>query len=51
MDKGERSSMTDDKVRLLEQAGFMWAKRKGQTAWETKFRELQEYKLKNGHCK
>jgi hypothetical protein len=51
MDVGEVSSMTKEKVILLEKAGFIWAKRKGQAAWEDKFRELQEYWQKHGHCK
>ena len=50
-DAGKSSSLTDEKIQLLEEAGFVWAKRKGQVAWEEKFRELQEYLLKNGNCK
>lgn len=50
-DGGKASSMTKDKAQLLEEAGFVWAKRKGQTAWEEKFRELHEYLQKNGDCK
>lgn len=51
MDAGEKTSMTPEKVRLLEKAGFIWAKRKGQAAWEEKFRELQQFQTQNGHCK
>ena len=50
-DAGNASSLTDDKIQLLEEAGFVWAKRKGQVAWEEKFSELQQYLEKNGHCK
>jgi hypothetical protein len=50
-DGGKPSSMTDDKAQLLEDVGFVWAKRKGQAAWEEKFRELQEYWQKAGNCK
>ena len=50
-DAGEKSSMTDDKAKLLEDIGFVWAKRKGQNAWEQKFLELQLYSQKHGHCK
>ncbi|KAG7352759.1 helicase domain protein [Nitzschia inconspicua] len=50
MDAGEKSSMTPEKVRLLEKAGFIWAKRKGQAAWEERFRELQHFQAQNGHC-
>ena len=47
----KNSSLTDEKIQLLEDAGFVWAKRKGQAAWEEKFRELQLYLEKHGHCK
>jgi hypothetical protein len=77
MDAGEKSSMTPEKIRLLEMAGkssqgvgsctnigcadpisfyfalsigFQWAKRKGIQAWEDKFRELQLYQQRHGHC-
>lgn len=50
MEAGEKSSMTMEKVRLLEKAGFIWAKRKGQAAWEDKFRELQQFQKEHGHC-
>ena len=50
-DTGKPSSLTDEKIQLLELAGFVWAKRKGQVAWEEKFGELQQYFVKNGHCK
>jgi hypothetical protein len=50
-DTGKPSSLTDEKVQLLEEAGFVWAKRKGQVAWEEKFVELQTFLLRNGHCK
>lgn len=49
-DEGKSTSLTDEKVEMLEKVGFIWAKRKGQSAWEEKFRELQDYKLKHGTC-
>eukprot|EP00535_Pseudo-nitzschia_heimii_P007334 CAMPEP_0197179274 /NCGR_PEP_ID=MMETSP1423-20130617/4287_1 /TAXON_ID=476441 /ORGANISM="Pseudo-nitzschia heimii, Strain UNC1101" /LENGTH=511 /DNA_ID=CAMNT_0042629165 /DNA_START=407 /DNA_END=1942 /DNA_ORIENTATION=- len=49
-DERKPSSLTADKIQLLEDAGFVWAKRKGQAAWEDKFRELQDFQQKNGHC-
>ncbi|KAL3930038.1 MAG: hypothetical protein SGARI_004598 [Bacillariaceae sp.] len=42
MDNNEKSSMTSEKVRLLEMAGIQ--------AWEDKFRELQRYQQQHGHC-
>lgn len=50
-DSGKPNGLTDDKVRLLEDAGFIWAKHKGQAAWEEKFTELQQFLLAHGHCK
>ena len=43
--------MTDEKVKLLEKAGFIWAKPRGQESWEERFSELQKYFEKNGDCK
>lgn len=50
-DRGEKSGINEKKIRLLEQAGFVWAKRKGQAAWEEKFLELQSYLERFGHCR
>lgn len=50
-DEGKSTSLTEEKVEMLEKVGFIWAKRKGQSAWEEKFRELQDYKFKHGNCK
>jgi hypothetical protein len=49
-DRGEKSGINEKKIQLLEQAGFVWAKRKGQAAWEEKFLELQSYLQRHGHC-
>jgi hypothetical protein len=51
LDAGKKCGITLEKVRLLEKAGFIWAKRKGQAAWEEKFGELQQFQTQNGHCK
>ena len=50
-DAGKNSSMTDAKIKLLEEIGFVWAKEKGQAAWEESFRQLQAYHEKHGNCK
>jgi hypothetical protein len=50
-DADKASSMTDEKIKLLEKAGFIWAKPRGQEAWEERFSELQKYFEKNGDCK
>jgi hypothetical protein len=50
LDAGKKCGINLEKVRLLEKAGFIWAKRKGQAAWEEKFRELQQFQIQSGHC-
>ncbi|CAB9514981.1 helicase [Seminavis robusta] len=49
-DEGKRTSMTNRKIAALNNLGFVWAKRKGQAAWEEKFRELLAYKRIHGNC-
>jgi len=46
--EGKKSSMTLERIQKLESIGFVWAKRKGPEAWETKFRELVLYKEEHG---
>ena len=41
-DDCKASSMTEEKEKLLVDAGFIWAKPAGQAAWEDKFNELQK---------
>lgn len=45
-------SMTEDKIRDLEELGFVWNVRDGKTAWSTRFEELREYRkrLVLYHC-
>ncbi len=50
-DEDKTSSMTDERINLLEKAGFTWAKPKGIRAWEEKFHELKKYFEEHGHCK
>ena len=47
---GRKSSMTGERVHMLEAVGFAWAKRKGPEAWESKYTELELYKNRNGDC-
>ena len=49
-DRRERTSLTERRISLLEGANFEWAKAKGETAWEDKFKELSLYKEENGDC-
>lgn len=42
--------MSRYRVEKLDQAGFHWAKQKGDVSWETKYAELCEFYEKHGHC-
>lgn len=46
----EKSSMSPDRLESLQSIGFVWAKRKGQATWDAKYKQLLEYKAKNGDC-
>lgn len=50
MQEGKRSSMTKERIHILEKVGFMWSKNLSQPSWDSKFRELEKYKLKHGDC-
>ncbi|KAL7550832.1 hypothetical protein ACHAWF_014035 [Thalassiosira exigua] len=47
---GEKTSMTAEKARELEDLGFKWSVREGRTPWRTRLEELREYKARRGHC-
>lgn len=46
--EGKQSSMTTDRIRVLEEIGFIWDSH--EAAWEDRLRELLEYKKSNGNC-
>lgn len=50
IDGKKRSSLNDSRLEKLESLGFRWAKRKGQSSWESHFDALVAYKEKFGHC-
>lgn len=50
MQEGKRSSMTQERVEILERVGFVWSKNLSQPSWDNKFRELLEYKEIHGDC-
>lgn len=51
MDVGEKTSLTERKVELLEFFGFVWAQScKGELGWENRFCELKKFKEMHGHC-
>lgn len=43
-----KSSINPIKIQALENAGFVWAKPKGTSAWEQKYQELQQYVKQKG---
>jgi hypothetical protein len=50
-DAGQRSNLTQRKVDLLEQFGFIWAQNcKGEGGWQMRFEELKKFKKMYGHC-
>lgn len=50
LDQGLKSSMTKHRLEKLDQAGFHWAKQKGDVSWENKYAELCQFHEKHGHC-
>lgn len=49
-EKGEKSSLTDRRVKLLDEVGFQWAKQKGDVSWDQHYQELFVFYLQHGHC-
>lgn len=54
MKRGEKSSITEEKIKLLDQLDFNWAPLEGeltgQDLWLKRYSELAEYKDKTGNC-
>eukprot|EP00547_Thalassionema_nitzschioides_P003991 CAMPEP_0194204362 /NCGR_PEP_ID=MMETSP0156-20130528/3909_1 /TAXON_ID=33649 /ORGANISM="Thalassionema nitzschioides, Strain L26-B" /LENGTH=379 /DNA_ID=CAMNT_0038930357 /DNA_START=146 /DNA_END=1285 /DNA_ORIENTATION=+ len=48
--EGKKSSLTQDKIDALKTIGFVWARSKGQKAWDQKYKELMDYKAEFGNC-
>lgn len=51
LDEGEKHSLTQTKLQKLAEVGFDWGKRKGDYAWEERYRELVQFKQQFGSCK
>jgi len=47
--RGEKSSMTPEKIEALERIGFTWTSRK-QEIWKDRLHELRAFQEENGHC-
>lgn len=45
---GKRSTITDERVRALDEAGFVWDSHKA--VWAERLEELKEFKKEFGHC-
>jgi len=49
--QGKQSSMTPDRIRLLDNIGFQWTIQKTQPlTFEERFEQLNEYNEAHGHC-
>eukprot|EP00553_Chaetoceros_curvisetus_P015925 CAMPEP_0204652390 /NCGR_PEP_ID=MMETSP0718-20130828/14523_1 /ASSEMBLY_ACC=CAM_ASM_000674 /TAXON_ID=230516 /ORGANISM="Chaetoceros curvisetus" /LENGTH=80 /DNA_ID=CAMNT_0051676343 /DNA_START=630 /DNA_END=872 /DNA_ORIENTATION=- len=46
--KGEYSSMTDERITILEDIGFIWGR--NEESWNIEFEELKEYIHDHGDC-
>ncbi len=42
--------MTKYRLAKLNEAGFSWAKQKGDVSWDSKYAELCAFRHKYGHC-
>jgi len=45
---GKRSTITDERVRALDEAGFVWDSHKA--VWAERLEELKEFRKEFGHC-
>mmetsp|Transcript_20467 Transcript_20467/g.29184 ORF Transcript_20467/g.29184 Transcript_20467/m.29184 type:complete len:846 (+) Transcript_20467:121-2658(+) len=48
--EGKPSPMTEDRVKKLEDLGFVWSIFSHDAHWDTKLEELKEYKFQFGDC-
>jgi hypothetical protein len=53
--KGQKSNITDERIKTLEEIGFTWSlrdtsKMAPRKSWDAHFQSLVEFKEKNGHC-
>jgi hypothetical protein len=46
--EGKRSTLSDERVRLLHKIGFIWNSH--EAVWEERHNELHQYKRVHGHC-
>jgi hypothetical protein len=54
-EKGQKSNITDERIKSLEDIGFTWSlrdtsKMAPRKSWDAHFESLVEFKEKNGHC-
>ena len=48
--KGQRSSMTRDRIEMLEKIGFEWSHDQWYEVWHERYEELKNFKKHHGHC-
>lgn len=48
LQEGKQSSMTQDRIKILEEIGFVWDSH--EAAWQERLKELLDYKTANGNC-
>ncbi len=50
MQQGAQSSLTEERIKSLDELGFKWQMRVSRTPWEQRLKELREFKEVHGHC-
>jgi len=50
MQQGAQSSLTEERIKSLDELGFKWQMRVSRTPWEQRVKELREFKEVHGHC-
>ena len=53
--KGNKTNITDERIKALEEVGFIWSlrdtsKMAPRKTWDAHFESLEDFKEKNGHC-
>lgn len=50
MQQGAQSSLTEERIKSMDELGFKWQMRVSRTPWEQRLKELREFKTVHGHC-
>ncbi|GAX14382.1 hypothetical protein FisN_11Hh160 [Fistulifera solaris] len=49
-EKGQKVSLSEHRINLLNDLGFQWAKEKGDVSWDHHYNELFAFYLQHNHC-